>query len=190
MLTTEGHQVRQPGHGAIFLGQLAQYSVRFEPGELHQIDGRFGVTTAGQHPTRAGAQREDMAGSMQVGGPGSVGDGRADGGDAIGGGHPGGHPLRRFDGHGEGSLIVAGVGLHHHRQLELANPLVGQTEADDAGALADHHGHLLVGHGFCGKDEIAFVLAIFIIGHQHTLTGTQGGQRGFDASNGITEFTE
>ena len=88
MLATEGHQVRQPGHGAIFLGQLAQYSVRFEPGELHQIDGRFGVTTAGQHPTRAGAQREDMAGSMQIGGPGTVGDGRADGGDAIGGDTP------------------------------------------------------------------------------------------------------
>jgi hypothetical protein len=72
--------------------------------------------------------------------------------------------------------------------MEIENSL--KAEQAFVGALADHHGHLLVGHGFCGKDEIAFVLTIFIIGHQHTLTGTQGGQRGFDASNGITEFTE
>ena len=85
---------------------------------------------------------------------------------------------------------MAGVGLHHHRQFELAYPLVGQAEADDAGTLADHHRHLFVGHGFGGEDEIPFVLPIFIVGHQHAAAGTQSCQRRFDTGNGITKFTE
>ena len=48
MLATEGHQVRQPGHGAIGLGQLAQHPVRLETGQLHLEEGhaRSGVAVA------------------------------------------------------------------------------------------------------------------------------------------------
>ena len=165
-------------------------ALRRQLGQLHQVDSGFGMAAPGQYAAGAGTQREDMAWAMQIRRPGAVGNGGLDGGDAVGGGDTRGDALGRFYGHGEGGLIMAGVRLHHHGQLELAYPLVGQAEADDAGAFADHHGHLFVGHGFCGEDEVTLVLPIFIIGHQHALTGTQCGQRGFDAGNGITKFTE
>ncbi len=190
MLATKSDQIRQPRHGAILPSQLTQYAERFEPGELHQIDRRLGVTTTGQDPAGAGPQRENMARAMQIPRLGAIGNGGADGGDAIGGGNPCGDPLRRLDGDGECGLIVAGVGLHHHGQFELAHPLIGQAEANDAGALADHQRHLFVGHGLRGENEVALVLPIFIVSNQNAATGTQGCQRRFDTSNGITEFTE
>ena len=127
---------------------------------------------------------------MQIARFGAIGDSSTDGGDAISRRNTGRNTLRSFYGHGEGGLVVAGVGFHHHRQFELANPLVGQAEADDAGALADHQRHLFIGHGLGGENEVALVLPIFIVGHQHAASGTQGRQGCFDTGNGITEFTE
>ena len=81
--------------------------------------------------------------------------------------------MRRFNGHGKGGLILAGVHFHHHRQLQLTATRFGDTQAHNTAAMTNRERHLLWRNGFGGKNQIAFVLAIFIIQHQYTAASTQ-----------------
>ena len=68
--------------------------------------------------------------------------------------------------HGECRTVAARIDGGHRGQVELPDPLFGQTEAYDATASADHQGHLFDGHICRGKDQIAFVLSVFIVNQQ------------------------
>ncbi len=71
-------------------------------------------------------------------------------------------------------IPVAG---HHRRQLEHVRPLAGHRRADDAGGVGHHEGHLRCGDGVRGHDEIAFVLLVVVIDHDHHSTFGQGRER-------------
>src|SRR5262249_23096534 len=55
------HQLRQPRHRSVLAQDFADHAYRAAPGELHQINGRFGMPCALQNTTRSSAQWKDMA---------------------------------------------------------------------------------------------------------------------------------
>ena len=67
------------------------------------------------------------------------------------------------------------------RQFELANLVFRQAEADDAAAFADKQGHLLVGDGDGGEDDVAFIFAILIVHDKDAPAFADGGDGGFHA---------
>ena len=93
-------------------------------------------------------------------------NGRSDRADAVGGRNACRDAFRRLYRHGECRTVAARIDGGHRGQVELPDPLFGQTEAYDATASADHQGHLFDGHICRGKDQIAFVLSVFIVNQQ------------------------
>ncbi|MNT15731.1 hypothetical protein D3C72_1508020 [compost metagenome] len=139
------------------------------------------MTAPHQHAAIAGHEREHVAGAHHGVRAGILGDGRADGGDAVGGAHAGGHALARLDRHGEGGAVLAPVVLHHRPQPEFADLGLGQAQADDAAAFADHHRHIGRGQALGGEDQVRLVLAVVVI-EQHDGTAlTHGLERVRDA---------
>ena len=58
VLAAEVLQLRQPGHGAVVVEDLAEDAGGVQAGELGEIDGGLGVAGAAQHAARLCAQRE------------------------------------------------------------------------------------------------------------------------------------
>ncbi len=68
----------------------------------------------------------------------------------------------------------------HRRQLECANLVVGQAQANDAAAFADQQGHGFDGKTLGGNDQIGFVLAVVIVLQDHGAAIAHRLQRGGD----------
>lgn len=66
------------------------------------------------------------------------------------------------------------------RRSRALDFFLGQTQADDATALADEHGHLGRGQALGGEDEVAFVFTIFVIGDKHSPALAQGFESALD----------
>ena len=159
----ELHQIRQPGHGAVVVHDLADHAGRVHPRHARQIDRRFRVSRPDQHAAVAGDQREDVAGGRDVVGAHGRVDRDLDGAGAVGGGDAGGDTLARFDRHGEGGLVARRVLLGHQRQPKLLDPLAGHGEADQAAAEARHEIDRF-GCGALGRnDQIALVLPVLVV---------------------------
>ncbi|MNC51902.1 hypothetical protein D3C75_1012180 [compost metagenome] len=103
---------------------------------------------------------------------------RANGGDAVLGGHPGGDAFRRLDGDGEAGAVAGLVVLHHGCQLQFVDGGLVQAQADDAAAIANHHGHGLQRDVLGGGDDVRFVLAVVVVEQQHRAPGLEGGDGG------------
>jgi hypothetical protein len=56
---------------------------------------------------------------------------------------------------------------HHALQPELVGPLVQDGDTNQAPAVRRHKIDRFRRHFFCRHDQIAFVLAIRIVGHDH-----------------------
>jgi hypothetical protein len=84
-------------------------------------------------------------------------------------------PVCRLDRHGEGGAVRRLVVAHHQRQVELAAALLGQRQADQSAAPLGHEvdrfGRAVLG----GNDEVAFVLAVFLVDQDHHAAGTHVG---------------
>ena len=78
MLPGEFQDFRYTGHGAVRIGQFAEHSIGFEAGHAHQVHGGFGVSFALQYSAGPGLEGKNMAGAVQIGRHGIVGDGRLD----------------------------------------------------------------------------------------------------------------
>lgn len=131
-------------------------------------------------PPGAGLERKYMPRAVQVRWRGVIGDGGPHGPDAILGRDPGGHALGDLDADRERGLIAAGIGFDHGTQVQGADFFLGQTQADDATALADEHGHLGRGQALGSEDEVAFVFTIFVIGDKHSPALAQGFESALD----------
>ena len=167
MGNAEGGDAREPCHGAVDIGQLAQDAAGLEAREAADVNGGLGVAAPGEHAVLARTEREHVARVGKVGRGCAVLNRRLDGGEAVMGGDAGGYALLCLDGDGEGGLEGAGVVLHHHGEIKLPDLLVSEAEADDAGALPDHEGHLLLGHLLGAEDEVSLVLAVVVIDNHH-----------------------
>ncbi len=138
-----------------------------ETGHARQIDRRLRVARAPQHAAVLGAQRKDVARlheilRLRLG----IRD-RLNRGRAIVRADPGGHAARGIHRDGEIGPIHLPVLRHHPLQTELLRALVRDRHADQAAAV---HGHEIdrLRRGFLRRhDEVALVLAIRIVGHDH-----------------------
>src|SRR5262249_37921263 len=66
--------------------------------------------------------------------------------------------------------------------VQLVEAIALEGLADHAARVADHERHLLGGHRLGRTDQVAFVLAIFVVDHDHELTAGDRGNGVFDGS--------
>ena len=118
----------------------------------------------------AGAQGVDVTRAAQVGGArGGVGQ-RADRGRAVVDRDARGAPLaQQIDRDGERGAQQRGVVGLHHVEFELGATLLRKRCAEHAAALLEHEVDDLGGDLLGGDDEVALVLAVFVVDDDHHL---------------------
>ena len=129
----------------------------------------------------AGSQREDVARPGEVVGraarvhrgldrsrPVVSGNARA---DAV---------ANQVDRNGKGGAVRGIVVRHHRREAQPLRGFARQRYADDAAGVPDDERHLFRRGVDGGKDEIALVLAIVVVGNDHELAAREGFDDGVD----------
>lgn len=100
-------------------------------------------------------------------------DGGPDRCDPVCGRDAGRNVRGRFDGYREIGTLTVGVVSDHGRQVQLPGLFGGDAEADDPAAAADQLGHLCDGDAFGRKDQISFILPVFVVGEQDSRSPVQ-----------------
>ena len=106
---------------------------------------------------------EDVAGRCNVLGPLRRVDGGGDGARPVRGRDAGADPVTGLDRDGKGGLMTGRVVTRHERQLHLAHALRSQGQTDQAAAELGHEVDGLRRRHLSGNDQIALVLALFVI---------------------------
>ena len=160
-------ELRQTGHGAVFVHDLHEGSGRVETGHLTEVDGCLGVSAAAQDAVLLSIKRVNMAGAPEgLGSGGRIGKGLDGLGTVVG------RDARRaafefVDGHGEGGTQHRGVVLHLMGQIQFLAALDGDGCAEYAAGMFQHEVHLLGGNLFGGDNQVAFIFAVFVIHDNH-----------------------
>ncbi len=132
------------------------------------------MTDALEHAAFASAQREDVAGPVEGRGT-DTGVGQcAKRGRTVGGGDAGGGALGEVDAHRERRAVGFGVlgGDHHRRQVEFVASFAVEADTDDTRGVPHEERNRLRSGGVGGHDQVAFVLAVFVVGdHDDLATG-------------------
>ena len=95
----------------------------------------------------------------------------ADGVGAVVGGNAGGHAFGRFDRHREVGAHARRVADHHRTDAQALAALTGEPQADQPARLTGHEIDVLGPHLAGGHDQIALVLAVFVIEDHHHAAG-------------------
>ena len=161
-------ELRPARRGAVVVEDLADDARRVQAGEPGQVHRGLGVADALQHPAVARPQRVHVARTTQVRAHRGGVHRHLNGGGAVAGADAGGHAEARrgIDAHGEGGAHGLGVVLGLRREPELIHPFAGEGEADHPLRLhheVDHLGRDALG----GADQVALVLAILVVRHDH-----------------------
>ena len=101
-------------------------------------------------------------------------DQRADGGRSIGCADPGGGPFHGVDRHRERGALHLGVVRDHQGQAQVVEPLAEHGHADHAAGVADHERHGLGRDQLRRHDEVALVLTVGVVDHDHELAALDG----------------
>ena len=185
MLTRKTQQFGLTGHRPIIAHDLDDHGGRLEARESGEITPRLGVPGACQHAARLRHQRKDVPRLAQVLGSCTLGHRRAHGVRPVVGGDTGRHALGRLDGEREvGPVVAVGV-AHHERQTQLPTALGGEREADQPAAEARHEIDVLGSHLGCGHQEVALVLAVFIVEDHDHATRSEIGEDVFDTIEAV-----
>ena len=171
-------QLGQPGHGAIGVLDLADHPGRIETRQAGQVDRRLGVACPFEHPSLAGPQGEDMAGTAQITRSGVRMDRHLDRPGPVFGGDARAHSLlrTRIHAHREGGLVAVGVAIHHQGQIQGIEPLPLHGQADQSPGVGGHEVDLL-GCGELGRtDQVTFVLPVLVIDHHDRFPVADGRQ--------------
>ena len=151
-----------------------------EPGQAREVDGRLGVARALQDAARPRAQREDVPGLDDVGRARPRIDRDLDRVRPVMRRDAGRDARARLDrdreGRADGGLVVLG----HHAQPELVAALAGEAGADQPAAVRRHEVDRLGRAELRGDREVALVLAILVVDHDHEAPGADVIQRTFD----------
>ena len=158
-----------------------------EAGEAGEVDGGLGLAGADEHAAAAGAQREDVAGTGEIGRGGAGIDGGADGMRAVGGRDAGGDALAGLDGLGKGGAEAGGVLLRHGEEAQVVGALLGEGEADEAAAVAGHEVDGFGGDVLGGQSEVALVFAVLVVDHDDHAAGANLVQGAGDVGEGGLE---
>ena len=159
----EFDEVGNAGHGAVFVHDLADDAGGDEASHAGEVDGGFGLASADEDSTLAGAEGEDVAGTGEVVGGGVGADGDLDGVGTVGSRDACRDAFAGFDGLGEGGAEAGGVVLGHGAEAHVVGALFGKGEADEAAAEAGHEVDGLGGAELGGEGEVTLVLAILVV---------------------------
>src|SRR5215469_3897189 len=162
-------QVDHTGHGPVVVHDLADHPGWLEAGQPRQVHGALGLARPTQHAAVPGAQGEDVSGAHEVLGFRVVRDRALDRGGTVRGRDPCRDPLPGLDRHGEGGAIggVVVVVRHHHAEAELAQPLLGQREADEPAPEACHEVDGFGARELGGHAQVALVLTVLVVDQDH-----------------------
>ena len=181
VLTRKTHQFGLTGHRPVIAHDLDDHGGRLEARESGEITARLGVPGACQHAARLRHQREDMPRLAQVLGSRTLGHRCTHRVGAVVGGDAGRHALSRLDREREvGPVVAVGV-AHHERQAQLPAALAGERGTDQPAAEARHEVDVLGSHLGRSHQEIALVLAVFIVEDHDHATRSKIGEDVFDA---------
>ena len=180
VLRRELEQLRQTLDRAVVIDDFGEDADQLKAGEARQVGRRFGVAGARQHAAGARDQRKDVARAQEVVGAAIVVGEGARGVGAFLGRDAGGHADAVIDADGEGGAHRIEVVGHHRIEMQALRALGGHRHADDAAGVADHERHLLRRRRAGRHDEVALVLAVGVVDHDHQLSLAHGGDGVFD----------
>jgi hypothetical protein len=128
---------------------------------------------AGTHQDTAvlGHDRKDMTGLHDIFGSRIPRHRSLDGQRTVLGRDARRDPFSGFDGNREGRTVRALVVARHLRQTQLPAARLGQRQTDEAAAKPGHEVDRLGSHMLGGKDQIALVLAIFLVHQDNHASG-------------------
>ncbi|MCY1431774.1 hypothetical protein D9M71_477510 [compost metagenome] len=163
VLGGEHFQFGAARHGAVVVHHFADHAAWLETGHARQVTGGFGVAGTRQRTAWLGHQREDVTRADDVFGLGVLGSGSLHSAGAVGGGNTGGDAFGGLDRHGELGAEARAVARRHQRQLQRFATLAGHRHADQATGVLGHEVDVLGLAALGGHDQVAFVLAVFVI---------------------------
>ena len=159
----EGFEVRTARHAAVFIEDLDDDRGGFKAGQPGQVTTRLRMARAHQDPTGLGHHREDVPRLHQVTRLRLRGDRSAHGRGTIGRRDAGGHALGGLDRDGEGGAMGGLAVGDHQRQTQALTTLFGQGEAVEPATELGHEVDRLRGHALGGQQQIALILAVFVV---------------------------
>jgi hypothetical protein len=187
MLFGEGRNLRAAHHRAVVIDQFGDHADQRQAGQLAEIDRCLGMTRAHQHPALPRDQREDMAGTQEIGAADIAVGEVAHCQRAVVGRNAGGGAVLEIDAHREGGGVRRIIVGDHGREVKPPRILARHRRADDARSVADDEGHLLWRAMHRRDDQIAFVLAIVVVHDDDDLAALERAQ-GFDGFFLVVHF--
>jgi hypothetical protein len=181
----EAPQVVTACHLATVEHEFAQHACGRASCESGQVDRRFGVPDALEHAAGASAQWEDVARTVERR---SIHVGvreRPQRRRTIRRRDPRRGSLGEIDADREGSAVRLGVLRrdHHRLQAEFVAALAGEADADHPRGVPHEEGDRLGRRCVGGHDQVAFVLAVLVVGDDDDLAAG-------DRSNGVLDRIE
>src|SRR5450756_80642 len=169
---------------AVLAQNLANHSGWCEAGKAGEIDGRLSVAHALEYSSLARAQRRDVSRTAQIARNGVGIDSDPDGFGAILCAHSRGDTkaLVRIDADGESRAVLVGIDFALLSELELVGTFPRKRETNPPARLTDHEVDHFRPDQLRRADEIAFVLAILIVGDDDQLASLDVGYRLLDCS--------
>ena len=157
------HQVRNAGHRAVLVHDLADHAGRDQARESGQVDRGLGLASTLQDAAVLRLQREDVPRLDEVIGAGVGIDRDLDRASAVGRRDPRGHAVAGLDRDRERGVERGLVLRRHQVEPELVAPLARQRQADQAAAVLGHEVDRLRGRELGGHREVALVLAVLVV---------------------------
>src|SRR5450756_46272 len=169
---------------AVLAQNLANHSGWCEAGKAGEINGRLSVAHALENSSIARAKRGDVSRTAQIGGNRLGIDSDTDCFGAILRAHSRGNAkaLVRIDADGESGAVLVGVGFALLSEIELVGTFPRKRETNPPACLTDHEVDHFRRDQLRRTDEIAFVLAILIVGDDDQLASLDVGYCLLDCS--------
>lgn len=159
-------ELGESGHGAVGVADLDPDGRGGEPGEFAEVDGALGLSDSDEDAAVAGAERVDVSGPDEVVAGGSGVEGEFDRFGAFLSGDAGGEAVLGVAVDGDGQRRAADGGIDGGLGVEVEPVAVGLGEGEEevAPGLSDHECDGLGCDELGSHDEVALVLAVFIVG--------------------------
>ena len=159
----EGGEVRNAGHRAVVVHDLADDAGRNEPREPREVDRGLGLAGALEDAALLRAEREDVARLDEVVRRRARVDRDLDRPRAVVRRDSRGDALARLDRDGERRAERRLVVIRHRAKLELVAALGREAEADEPASVGRHEGDRLRRDELRRDREVALVLAVGVV---------------------------
>src|SRR4051794_25179111 len=169
-------EIREPRGRAVVVQHFADHCNGRAAGETGEIDRRFGMTAAFDHTALACPQRKHVAGAHEVLGPGVGVENVANSERTIVGTDAAAR-VAMVDRYGERGVATFLAGRDHRADLELVEQLRVARHAHEPAGPPQHEVDRLGRNPLGRNGEVALILAIFVVDHEHHLASPNPAQR-------------